>query len=213
VLAAGMILLTGWHGEKDFLDPMCGSGTLLIEAALIAKGIPPGLYRKSFAFEQWPDFNAKLFASVCNGDYEKEFKGKIFGSDISKKDIAVANANVQNASLTKIVKLEVQDITKLEPPFPNGIIVTNPPYGERMKLQSISELYKSMGNSMKNRFSGFEAWIISGSFEGLKSIGLKPAKKIDLFNGALACSYRCYELFQGTHKQSVIIKKRVVKHL
>jgi putative N6-adenine-specific DNA methylase len=210
VLAAGMILLTGWHGERDFLDPMCGSGTLLIEAALIAKGIPPGLYRKSFGFENWPDFDEKLFSGICNSDYEKEFNGKIFGSDISVKDIAIAKANIQNASLTKIINLQVQDIVKLEPPFPKGIIVTNPPYGERIKPQSINELYSFIGNTLKNRFAGFDAWIMSGSVDGLKSIGLKPSKKIDLFNGAISCSYRKYELFQGTHKQSVIIKKRAV---
>ncbi|MCX6236488.1 MAG: THUMP domain-containing protein [Bacteroidia bacterium] len=210
VLAAGMILLTGWHGEKDFLDPMCGSGTLLIEAAMIAKGIPPGMYRKSFGFELWPDFNEKMFAEIYNGDYEKEFNGKIFGSDISMKDITIARANIKNASLTKVIELQVQDIIKLEPPFQNGIIVTNPPYGERMKPQSINELYTSIGNTLKNKYTGFEAWIISSSLDGFKSIGLKPAKKIDLFNGALACSYRCYELFHGTHKQSVIIKKQLV---
>ena len=210
VLAAGMILLTGWHGEKDFLDPMCGSGTLLIEAAMIAKGIPPGMYRKSFGFEQWPDFDQKLFGEIYNGDYEKEFDGKIIGSDISPMDIALAKANVKNASLSKVIDLQVQDFIKMEPPFANGIIITNPPYGERMKPQSITELYTSMGNTLKNRFAGFEAWIISSSEDGLKSIGLKPAKKIDLYNGALACSFRCFELFKGTHKDSVIIKKRVL---
>lgn len=210
VLAAGMILLTGWHGEKDFLDPMCGSGTLLIEAAMIAKGIPPGMYRKSFGFEQWPDFDQKLFGEIYNGDYEKEFDGKIIGSDISAMDIALAKANVKNASLSKVIELQVQDFIKMEPPFANGIIITNPPYGERMKPQSITELYTSIGNTLKNRFAGFEAWIISSSEDGLKSIGLKPAKKIDLYNGALACSFRCFELFRGTHKDSVIIKKRVL---
>ena len=210
VLAAGMILLTGWHGEKDFLDPMCGSGTLLIEAAMIAKGIPPGMYRKSFGFEQWPDFDQKLFGEIYNGDYEKEFEGKIIGSDISPMDIALAKANVKNASLSKVIELQVQDFIKMEPPFANGIIITNPPYGERMKPQSITELYTSMGNTLKNRFAGFSAWIISSSEDGLKSIGLKPAKKIDLYNGALACSFRCFELFRGTHKDSVIIKKRVL---
>ena len=209
VLAAGMILLTGWHGEKDFLDPMCGSGTLLIEAAMIAKGIPPGIYRKSFGFEQWPDFNEELFAEIYNGEYDKAFKGKIVGSDISVKDITLAKANIKNASLSKVIELKVQDVATLEPPFNKGIIVTNPPYGERMKPQSIAELYTVIGNSLKNRFAGYEAWIISSSLDGLKSVGLKPAKKIDLFNGALACRYRCYELFQGTHKQAVIIKKRI----
>lgn len=210
VLAAGMILLTGWHGEKDFLDPMCGSGTLLIEAAMIARGIPPGMYRKSFGFEQWPDFDEQLFADIYNGEYEKEFTGKIVGSDISIKDIALARSNIKNASLTKVIDLQVQDFVKLDPPFVQGIIITNPPYGERMKPQSIAELYSAIGNTLKNRFTGYEAWIISSSLDGLKSVGLKPAKKIDLFNGALACSYRCYELFRGTHKQAVIIKKRVV---
>ena len=209
VLAAGMILLTGWHGEKDFIDPMCGSGTLLIEAALIAKGIPPGMYRKSFGFEQWPDFNETLFSEICNGEYEKEITCKILGSDISIKDIAIARGNVKSASLSKVIELTVEDIIKLEPPSSNGIIITNPPYGERMKPQSIAELYSAIGDTLKNRFTGFEAWIISSSLDGLKSIGLKPAKKIDLFNGALACSYRCYELFQGSHKQAVIIKKKL----
>ena len=105
--------------------------------------------------------------------------------------------------------IKVEDIINLVPQSPGGIIITNPPYGERMKPQSIIELYTSIGNTLKNRFAGFEAWIISSSLDGLKSIGLKPAKKIDLFNGALACSYRCFELFQGTHKQAVIIKKRL----
>jgi putative N6-adenine-specific DNA methylase len=210
VLAAGMILLTGWNGTKDFLDPMCGSGTLVIEAAMIAKGIPPGMYRKSFGFEQWPDFNEKLFAEICNGDYEKKYSGKIIGSDISVKDIAIARANINNASLSKVIDLQVHDFLDLEPPFSNGIIITNPPYGERMKPQSIADLYASVGNTLKNKFSGFEAWIISSSLDGMKSVGLKPAKKIDLFNGALACSYRCYELFKGFHKDAVIIKKRAV---
>lgn len=207
VLAAGMILLTGWNGQKDFMDPMCGSGTILIEAAMIAKGIPPGMYRKSFGFEQWPDFNEDLFDEICNGEYEKEYSGKILGSDISIKDIAIARANIKNASLTKVIDLQVQDFIKLELPFENGIIVTNPPYGERMKPSSIIDLYQSVGNTLKNRYAGFEAWIISSSIEGFMSIGLKPSKKIELFNGALACSYRSFELFQGSHKQAVIIKK------
>ena len=209
VLAAGMILLTGWHGEKDFIDPMCGSGTLLIEAALIAQGIPPGMSRKSFGFELWPDFNEALFTEICNGDYEKENGCKIIGSDISIKDIAIARANIKSASLSKVIDLETADFIKLEAPSSSGIIITNPPYGERMKPQSIIELYGAIGNTLKNKFTGYEAWIISSSLDGLKSVGLKPAKKIDLFNGALACSYRCYELFQGSHKQAVIIKKRI----
>jgi len=208
VLAAGMILLSDWRGEKDFLDPMCGSGTLLIEAAMIAKGMPPGIYRKSFGFERWPDFNDKLFAEIYNAEYETEFKGKILGFDISAKSIAIAKANIKNAGFSKKVEVEVKDVRTLEPPFENGIIITNPPYGERIKPQSIFELYTSIGNTLKNKFAGYEAWIISGSVDGLKSIGLKPSKKIELFNGAIACSYRCYSLFQGSRKQVLLLKKR-----
>ena len=207
VLAAGMILLSGWHGQKDFLDPMCGSGTLLIEAALIAKGIPPGMYRKSFGFENWPDFDGDLLEDIMNGDYEKEYSGKIVGSDISVKDIAIARANISNASLSKVIELKISEFSKLEVPFANGIIVTNPPYGERMKPQSIIDLYQSIGDTLKIRYAGFEAWIISSSIEGFMNIGLKPSRKIELYNGALECSYRSFDLFHGSRKQAVIIKK------
>jgi putative N6-adenine-specific DNA methylase len=208
VLAAGMILLAGWHGQKNFLDPMCGSGTLLIEAAMIALGIPPGIYRKSFGFERWPDFNEKLFADIYNAEYETEFNGKIIGSDISAQNIAIANANIKNAGFSKRIEVQKKDIKTLEAPFDNGLIVTNPPYGERIKPQSIIELYTNIGNTLKNKFAGYEAWIISGSIDGLKSIGLKPSKKIELFNGAIECSYRCYNLFQGPRKKVLLLKKR-----
>jgi putative N6-adenine-specific DNA methylase len=208
VLAAGMILLSGWHGDKNFLDPMCGSGTLLIEATMIAQGIPPGIYRKSFGFERWPDFNEKLFADIYNAEYETVFNGKIIGSDISAKNIAIAKANIKNAGFSKKIEVQLQDIKTLEPPFDSGMIITNPPYGERIKPHSIVELYTSIGNTLKNKFTGYEAWIISGSVDGLKSIGLKPSKKIELFNGAIECSYRCYNLFQGSRKQLLLLKKR-----
>ncbi len=207
VLAAGMILLSGWRGEKSFLDPMCGSGTLLIEAAMIAQGIPPGMYRKSFGFERWPDFDENLFADIYNREYETEFTGKIEGSDISVKNISIARANIKNAGLSKLIEVKVQDINKLDPPFDNGIIITNPPYGERIIPQSIENLYTEIGNRFKNKFAGYEAWVLSGSVEGLKSIGLKPSMKIELFNGSIPCSFRCYNLFQGPRKK-VLLKKK-----
>lgn len=208
VLAAGMILLSGWNAKTDFLDPMCGSGTLVIEAALIALGIPPGMYRKSFGFEFWPDFDEDLFAEIYNGEYEKEFSGKIVGSDISIKSCAIARANVKNAGLSKKVEIITKDFKELTSPFENpGIIITNPPYGERLKPNSISELYTSFGDMLKQKFTGYTAWLISSSDEGLKSIGLKPTKKIDLYNGALACSYRSFELFKGSRKPKVLIRK------
>ena len=207
VLAAGMILLAGWQGETDFMDPMCGSGTLLIEAAMIARGIPAGIYRKSFGFERWLDFDEALFSEIYNADYEKETSVRIFGSDISIQSCAMARANIKNAGLSKVIEVETKDFLELDPPFEKGIIVTNPPYGERLKARSISDLYKSVGDVLKQKYAGYSAWIISSSEDGYKSIGLKPSRKIELFNGALPCSFRCFELFRGTHKQTVILRK------
>jgi putative N6-adenine-specific DNA methylase len=207
VLAAGMILLAGWNGETDFFDPMCGSGTLLIEAAMIAKGIPAGIYRKSFGFEKWLDFDENLFSEIYNADYEKESSIKIFGSDISIQSCAIAKANIKNAGLAKSIEVESKDFLTLEPPFSNGTIVTNPPYGERLKTQSITELYRAIGDVLKQKYAGYSAWIISSSEDGFKNIGLKPSRKIELFNGSLPCSFRNFELFSGTYKQKVILKK------
>ncbi len=207
VLAAGMLLLAGWDGKTNFLDPMCGSGTLLIEAAMIAMGIPPGMYRKSFGFELWPDFDEKLFADIYNTEYEKEFTGKIFGSDISIRNCAIAKANIKNAGLSKKIEIQTKDFMELVPPFESGLIVTNPPYGERLKPKSLIDLYSSFGDTLKQKFSGYTAWLISSSDEGLKSIGLKPSRKIELYNGALACSYRCFELFRGSRKEKILIRK------
>lgn len=207
VLAAGMILLSGWNGESDFMDPMCGSGTLLIEAAMIAKGIPAGIYRKSFAFEKWLDFDENLFSEIYNADYEKESSIRIFGTDISVQSCAIARANIKNAGLSKAIEVEVKDFISMDPPFEDAIIITNPPYGERMKPQSIAELYKSMGDVLKQKYAGYAAWIISSSEEGFRNIGLKPSRKVELFNGALPCSFRKFELFKGTYKQKVTLKK------
>ena len=207
VLAAGMIMLSDWNGDRDFLDPMCGSGTLLIEAAMIAKGIPAGIYRKSFGFEKWLDFDENLFSEIYNADYEKESSIRILGSDISIQSCAIARANIKNAGLSKVIEVKTTDFLELNPPFENGIIVTNPPYGERLKARSITELYKSFGDVLKQKYAGYTAWIISSSEDGFKSIGLKPSRKIGLFNGALPCSFRSFELFKGTHKQKVILRK------
>lgn len=207
VLAAGMILLAGWNGETPFLDPMCGSGTLLIEAAMIAKGIPAGIYRKSFGFEKWMDFDENLFSEIYNADYERESTIRIFGSDKSVQSCAIAKANIKNAGLSKVIEVEAKDFIDLDAPFENGFIVTNPPYGERLKPQSLIELYRSMGDVLKQKYAGYSAWIISSSEDGFKSIGLKPSKKIELFNGSLPCSYRKFELFRGTYKEKVILKK------
>lgn len=199
VLAAGMILKTGWRGESDFIDPMCGSGTLLIEAAMIALNIPPGIYRKGFAFERWPNFDKELFEDLYNDDSnEKEFNHKIYGSDLSGHAISIASENIKSAGLSKHIKLEVMAIQKYETaPAKNGIIVTNPPYGERLKVDDIFKLYESIGERMKHVFIGYTVWILSSEKELFHKIGLKPSAKIKLINGSLECEFRKYEIFEG----------------
>ena len=201
VLAAGMILKTGWCGESDFIDPMCGSGTLLIEAAMIALNIPPGIFQNEYAFEHWPDFDGDLFDEVCNDEYEeRKFEFKCFGSDISPVAIEKAKKNVQNASLAKYIELKTMPFQQYtEAPLP-GIIVMNPPYGERISTNDIVELYSMIGERLKHVFAGYNAWILSYRDECFDQIGLRPKHRMKLMNGDLECEYRCYELFDGKNK-------------
>lgn len=202
VLAAGMVLLAGWEGKSNFIDPMCGSGTLLIEAALIALGIPPGIYRKGFSFEKWPDFDADLFESLMNDESdEKEFNFKIFGSDISPIAIGIAQKNINNASLSKYIQLETKSIQKITEAPENGLMVTNPPYGERISSNDLIGLYQSIGERLKHAFTGYTAWILSYREECFDNIGLKHSERIPLMNGPLDCEFRKYEIFQGKRKE------------
>lgn len=202
VLAAGMILKTGWRGGSDFIDPMCGSGTLLIEAAMIAMNIPPGIYRKGFGFEKWKNFDAELFDAIYNDDSEeREFKYKIYGSDISKEAIDIAEKNIKSANLQKFIELKVKPFEEYEEaPAPEGILITNPPYGERIKPEDLSGLYTKIGERLKHVFMGYSAWILSYKKECFDKIGLKPSKKYPLINGSLPCEYRGYEIFAGKRK-------------
>lgn len=199
VLAAGMILKSGWRGECDFIDPMCGSGTLLIEAAMIALGIPPGIHRQGFAFEKWNDFDEELFSDIYNDDSDaKEFKYRIIGSDISPKAISVAEKNVKNAGVKKYIDLEVKSMQQYtEKPFSKGILMTNPPYGERIKVEDLDALYEMIGERLKHAFTGCDAYVLSYRKECFDKIGLKPSKRYFLFNGALECEMRQYEIFAG----------------
>lgn len=201
VLAAGMILKTGWKGESNFVDPMCGSGTLLIEAALIAMNISPGIFRDKYAFEKWDDFDAELFERISTDDsQEKNFTCKCFGSDISRKAIAAATKNVKNAGLSNCIELTVLPFQEMQENPGKGILITNPPYGERLRPNDLMSLYSMIGERLKHVFPGYEAWIISSSPEGFDKIGLKPASRMKLVNGALNCEYRQYRLFSGKLK-------------
>jgi len=199
VLAAGMILKSGWRGESNFVDPMCGSGTLLIEAAMIALNIPPGIYRDVFAFEKWNDFDSELFSDIYNDDSSaKTFDHKIIGTDISAKAISIAEKNIQNAGLKNYIALEVKPFEEYtEAPQPPGILMTNPPYGERIKVDDIEALYKMIGERMKHVFTGYSAYILSFKKANFYNIGLKASQRLFLFNGPLACEMRKYDIFAG----------------
>ncbi len=198
VLAAGMILMTGWRGETDFIDPMCGSGTLLIEAALIARNMAPGLFRKEFAFEKWPDFDADLFDKIYNDDSnEREFTHHIYGYDVDIKAVNTARLNVKAAGLTSDITVEEQDFKNFTQPKEKSIMVTNPPYGERISTSDLLGTYKMIGERLKHQFTGNEAWVLSYREECFSQIGLKPSIKIPLFNGSLECEFRKYQMFDG----------------
>ena len=202
VLAAGMILMTGWKGECDFIDPMCGSGTIAIEAALIARNISPGVFRKEFAFEKWNDFDQELFDMIYNDDsQEREFEHHIYGYDVDMKAVNTANLNVRAAGLSKDITIAQQDFKNFTQPAEKSIIVMNPPYGERISTPNLLNTYKMIGERFKKAFAGNEAWVLSYREECFEQIGLKPSIKIPVYNGSLECEFRKYVMFDGKMKE------------
>lgn len=210
-LAAGMLLMAGWKGQSDFYDPMCGSGTLLIEAALIARNIAPGVFRQAFAFEKWPDFDAELWSDIYNDDsQEHQFTHKIYGSDASFYAIQQAAKNIKSAGVQKDVELkqirmEEIKISNLQSSIsnPSPLVMLNPPYGERLKSnKEMEDLYSAIGSTLKHQFAGATAWIISSNDAAMKCIGLKPSRKVRLLNGELDCQFNRYDLFQGKRKDN-----------
>ena len=206
-LAAGMLLMAGWKGQCDFYDPMCGSGTLPIEAALIARNIAPGVFRKSFAFEKWQDFDAELWSDIYNDDsQEREFQHKIYGSDASFYAIQQAEKNVKSAGVQRDVQLRQIRLEELKPATEDTtagkLMMMNPPYGERLASNKDMEvLYGKIGTALKHNWSGATAWIISSNEAAMKCIGLKPSKKYRLLNGELDCQFNRYDLFAGKRNE------------
>ena len=201
VLAAGMILMTGWKGDTDFVDPMCGSGTLLVEAALIARNMSPGIFRKEFAFERWSDFDQELFDTIYNDDsQEREFKHHIYGYDVDIKAVNTARLNVRAAGLTSDITVEEADFKDFKRPEEKTIMVCNPPYGERISTPNLLGTYKMIGERLKHEFMGNDAWILSYREECFDQIGLKPSIKIPVYNGSLECEFRKYSIFDGKMK-------------
>ena len=197
VLAAGLLLMAGWKGQTDFYDPMCGSGTIPIEAALIARNIAPGVFRQSFGFEKWPDFDAELWNDIYNDDsQEREFTHKIYASDASFYAVQQAAKNIKAAGVAK--DIELKQIRMEELKGGEGMVMINPPYGERLANNKDMELlYGAMGTALKHHFTGATAWIISSNDAAMKCIGLKPSKKMRVLNGELDCQFNQYELFHG----------------
>ena len=202
VLAAGIILLSGWDGKTDLVDPMCGSGTFLIEAALIAANIAPGVYRNNYAFQQWPDYDEELYNKIYNDDSaEREFTHKIYGSDIEGKAIAIARANVKSAGMSKYIELERRDIKDIEQVPPGGTLISNPPYGERLNVEDIEQFYDDLGFTFKHTFKGYNVWLICQDKEQYFKIGLKPSVKYALNNGGLDCELLQFVIFEGRYDE------------
>ena len=201
VLAAGMVLMTGWHGECDFIDPMCGSGTIIIEAALIARNISPGVFRKEYAFEKWTDFDQELFDNIYNDEsQEREFEHKIYGYDIDQKAVNTARINVKAAGLSNEIIVDTADFKNFTQPKDASIMVTNPPYGERISTPDLLGTYKMIGERLKHQFLNNDAWVLSYREECFDQIGLKPSIKIPVYNGSLECEFRKYQIFDGKFK-------------
>lgn len=203
-LAAGMILLSGWDRNSDFIDPMCGSGTLPIEAAMYAYNIPAQAQRKSFAFEKFKNFDADLWKEVketANAN-TREFKHKIIGYDKDFQAVRIAGRNVIAAHLEGKIDISRKQFEKLEPAEDGGVVIMNPPYDERLGMQDINAFYKTIGDLLKQHYAGYNVWIISSNMTAFKHVGLRPSRKITLYNGPLECKFMKYEMYKGSKKAS-----------
>ncbi len=204
VLAAGMLLHSGWEGKTYFYDPMCGSGTLAIEAAMIACNIPPSLNRTTFSFMNWKNFDTELFELIRNSCLSKvrEFRGHIYASDKAPSAVRKTQENLENAGLEEYISVVRSDFFFADRPSEVPLhIVFNPPYGERLPIDA-DVFYGKIGDTLKKEYQGCEAWFITANIEALKSVGLRPSRKIKMFNGKLESRLVSYELYQGSRKAS-----------
>lgn len=197
VLAAGMIRLSGWDVKKPLYDPMCGSGTILIEAAMMARNIPAGYFREKFGFMKWKDFDPEQWHILREKENDRILTQcpELLGSDISSKAISDARRNLAFAGLTDFVKLKVEAFDRSASPGGKAMIITNPPYDERLRLDDTIGFYKSIGDVLKKKYTGCEAWVISSDLKALKFIGLHPSRKITLFNGPLECRFVQFRMY------------------
>lgn len=202
VLAAGLVMLSGWDGQCDFMDPMCGSGTILAEAAMIACNIPPNLMRKEFAFERWADWDVDLFEKIEESLLSKtrDFHYKIMGYDKSPSAVAKAKDNIKNAHLEEFISIKHEDFFKTQKAGEDKLhIVFNPPYGERLDIE-MEEFYKNIGDTLKQGYPGTDAWFITSNLDALKHVGLRPSRKIHLVNAKLEARFVKYVMYEGSKK-------------
>ncbi|MFT7626976.1 MAG: putative N6-adenine-specific DNA methylase [Ulvibacter sp.] len=203
VLAAGLIMHSGWNGQCDFLDPMCGSGTILTEAAMIACRIPANLNREEFGFETWPDFDVDLYELIENAALKKirDFRYKIYGYDTDSDALSKAKENIKSANLSEFISLEKQDFFESKKESAGPIyLVFNPPYDERISVDDIDKFYGSIGTTLKHGYPNSQAWMITSNMEALKTVGLRPSRKIKVFNGKLESRFVRYEMYEGSKK-------------
>jgi putative N6-adenine-specific DNA methylase len=201
VLAAGMILLSGWEPGQVFMNPMCGSGTLCIEAGMMAGGLPGGYYRNGFGFQKWKDYDPVLFESVRKERYLSSMKEyRIFACDNAFPAIRAAQQNLAGAGMLGKVTLDRASFESWDTGQSAGILIMNPPFGERIEDEDLAGLYSSIGDTLKRNYAGFSAWVLSGNPSALKQVGLKPGKKLTLYNGPIECRYHSYDLYQGSRK-------------
>lgn len=202
VLAAGLVMLTGWEGPRPLVDFMCGSGTIPVEAAMIAAKIPPGVFREKYAFESWPGFDEELFTTIRNKQVDRivETPVKVFGNELVSRIAEKARQNVESAKVEDIVTITVKDYRDFDPPQNGGVLLSNPPYGEKLRPEDLQGFYREIGDTLKRKYAGYTAWIFTGTVEAHKWIGLRPSRKIPLFNGAIECRLLKYELFAGSKK-------------
>lgn len=202
VLAAGMLLLTGWEGNSHFLDPMCGSGTILAEAAMIACNIPANINRKEFAFERWKDWDSELFDRILESLLKKtkEFHYTITGYDKAPSAVSKAKDNIRNANLDEYISIRHEDFFQTEKMSEGPLhMVFNPPYGERLNIE-MERFYREIGDTLKRNYPNTNAWFITANLEALKFVGLKPSRKIKLFNGKLEARLVKYEMYEGSKR-------------
>jgi len=201
VLASGMLQLAGWDGKGNFLDPMCGSGTLLIEAAMIAMDLPAQIFRRRFAFQNWNNYDADLFAKIkeVRVNRVKEFTGKIVGYDIDARMLNAARINIEAAEMEDVIEVRKQNFFDSKKELFPLLMVFNPPYDERISIND-DNFYKKIGDTFKTSYPNTLAWLISSDLEAVKKIGLRPSRKIKLFNGKLETRFLQYEMYEGTKK-------------